>query len=210
MRYYRGKTRAIFLSIAVIAFNIICATTLWAQQAAPLRPAGISDRDRNILERETQLTMIEKDRQRAVKRDPQLAFAQIKEDFRRLQVLNNDVLRAVSSAREPNYKSISDSAKEIKKRAARLKLNLVFPEAEAERERGPERLIQAPDTSDLKPSVAALDTLIFSFVTNPVFKETGVVDARLGVKARSDLEAIIELSEKVRKNAEKMSKSASK
>jgi hypothetical protein len=208
MRYYRGKTRAIFLAIAVIAFNIICATTLWAQQVAPLRPAGLTERDRNILERETQLTMIEKDRQRAVKRDPQLAFAQIKEDFRRLQVLNNDVMRAVSATREPNYKSISDSAKEIRKRAARLKLNLVFPEAENEQET--ERLIQTPDTADLKPSVAALDTLIFSFVTNPVFKETGVVDARLGVKARRDLEAIIELSEKVRRNAEKISKSPSK
>jgi hypothetical protein len=192
MRYYRGKTRAIFLTIAVITFNIICATSLWAQQGVPLRPGGISERDRNILERETQLTMIEKDRQRAVKRDPQLSFAQIREDFRRLQVLNNDVMRAVSSGGEPNYKSISDSAKEIRRRAARLKLNLVFPEAESKE--GSPRLTQSPDASDLKPSVEALDTLIFSFVTNPVFKETGVINARLGVKARRDLEAIIELS----------------
>lgn len=209
MRYHRGKTRAIFLPIAVIAFNIIFVATLQAQQSMPMRPGGISERDRNLLERETQLTLIEKDRQRAVKRDPQLAFAQIREDFRRLQILNNDVMRAVSSSREPNYKTISDSAREIKRRAARLKLNLVFPEAEREEE-GPARLIQSPDASDLKPSVAALDTLIFSFVTNPVFKETSVVDARLGIKARRDLEAIIELSEKLRRNAEKMSKSASK
>ncbi len=207
MRYYRGKTRAIFLPIAVIAFNILFATALQAQQSMPARPGGISERDRNLLERETQLTLIEKDRQRAVKRDPQLAFAQIREDFRRLQILNNDVMRAVSSSREPNYRTISDSAKEIRRRAARLKLNLVFPEAEREEE-GSARLTESSDASDLKPSVAALDTLIFRFVTNPVFKETSVVDARLGVKARRDLEAIIQLSEKVRKNAEKMSKSA--
>ncbi|HEX8138737.1 MAG TPA: hypothetical protein VF544_14315 [Pyrinomonadaceae bacterium] len=208
MRYYRGKTRAIFLAIAVIAFNILFAASLRAQQGVPFRPGGISERDRNLLERETQLTMIEKDRQRAVKRDPQLAFAQIREDFRRLQILNNDVMRAVSTESEPNYKTISDSAREIRRRAARLKLNLVFPEAESRE--GLPRLTPSPGASDLKPSVEALDTLIFSFVTNPVFKETNVVDARLGVKARRDLEAIIELSEKVRKSAEKMSKSASK
>jgi hypothetical protein len=207
MRYYRGKTRVIFLTIAVAIFSTLFAAPMQAQQPMPMRPGGISERDRNLLERETQLTMIEKDRKRAVKNDPKLAFAQIKEDFRRLQILNNDVLRAVSSGGEADYKSISDSAKEIKKRAARLKLNLVFPEAEKD-ERPPS--LQPPDASDLKPSVAALDTLIFSFVSNPIFKEVGVVNAKLGIRARHDLEGIIELSEMVRKNAEKMSRSAAK
>jgi hypothetical protein len=207
MRYYRGKTRGIFLVIAVVAFSTFFAATLQAQQPMPMRPGGISERDRNLLERETQLTMIERDRKRAVKNDPKLAFAQIRDDFRRLQVLNNEVMRAVSSGVEPDYKSVSDSAKEIRKRAARLKLNLVFPEAE--KEEGA-RLLLSPDASGLKPSVAALDTLIFSFVTNPIFKETGVVNTKLGVRARRDLEGIIELSEMVRRNAEKMSKSAGK
>ncbi len=208
MRYYRGKTKGICLPIAVIAFSTFFATTLRAQQLGPMpRPAGLSDRDRNILERETQLTMMEKERRRAIKNDPQLSYAQIREDFRRLQILNNDVMRAVTLSSEPNYKQISDSAREIRKRAARLRLNLVFPEAE--KDDGP-RLVQPPEASGLKPSLAALDGLIFSFVSNPIFKEVKVVDARLGVKARRDLDGIIELSEKVRKNAEKMSKNAGK
>jgi hypothetical protein len=212
MRHYRGKTRGIFLTIAVVVFSTHFAANSYAQRGAPgpgsppPNPLGMSDRDLNILDREAQLTRIEKERRRAVKSDPQLAFTQIKDDFRRLQTVNNDVMRAVSSGRELDYKYISDSAREIKKRAARLKVNLVFPEAEGDE--GAAKLSE--DSSGLKPSLEALDGLISSFVTNPVFKEVGVVDTKLGVKARRDLDRIIELSEKVRKSAEKMSKNAGK
>lgn len=204
MRYYR-ETKGIFLPIAIVAFITLSATNLYAQQGAIPRPGGLSDRDRNLLERETQLTMIEKERRRFARNDPKLAYSQIREDFRRLQILNNNVMRTVSLSDEPDYKYISDSVREIKKRALRLKINLVFPEAE--RDEGP-RLVESADASDLKPALAALDGLIFSFVTNPVFKETAVVDAKLALKARRDLDGIIELSEKVRKNAERISKSA--
>jgi hypothetical protein len=211
MRYYkvRPKMKSILFPIAVVAYITLSATTLQAQHGAPgpgappPNPLGMSDRDLNILEREAQLTMIEKDRRRAVKNDPRLSLTQIKEDFRRLQVLNNEVMRAVSSRDQLDYKYISESAREIKKRAARLKINLVFPEAGSDEK---PRTGQDAETPEIKSALAALDGLIARFVTNPVFKEVGVVDTRLGVKAGRDLDEIIELSDKVRKNAERMSK----
>jgi hypothetical protein len=166
---------------------------------------GMSERDRNLMDREYQLRMLEKQRQRAVKTDPKLAFVQIKEDFRHIQMVDIEMMRAVTSGNGLDYKQIADSTAEIRKCAARLKTNLVFPEAENDEH---QREKTDPDTSGLKPSLMALDTLILSFVHNPIFKETGVVDAKLGGKAGRDLDSIIELSDKIRKSAERIRKNA--
>jgi hypothetical protein len=47
-----------------------------------------------------------------------------------------------------------------------------------------------------------------SFLSNPVFSDMGTLDNQLALKARRDLEDMIELSEVVRKGAEKLSKRA--
>jgi hypothetical protein len=167
----------------------------------------MSDRDRILLERETQLSMIERERRRAVQPEVRLSFAQIKEDFKRIQMVSIDMMRAVSSGNSLDYKRISESVREIKKRASRLKINLVFPEAGRDEKPHP---IQDANTPEITSSLMALDNLILNFVNNPVFKEIGVIDTRLGLKARRDLEEIIELSEKVRKSAEQMSRNTGK
>ena len=211
--YAKFAIKGILSMAAALAFTFTLALPTQAQYRAPgpeTTPAnalGMSDRDRNLLDRETQLSMIEKERRKAIKRDPQLAMAQIKDDFRHIQLVNRDMMRAVQSGSVLDYKVISEAASEIKKRAARLKTNLVFPEAEKTGER---QKSQDPEANGLPPSLMALDNLIYSFVTNPVFRETGVVDTKLGSKARDDLERIIELSDKVRKSAERMSKNARK
>lgn len=197
--------------LALISFSGIASVR--AQGRAPNAQTGdpgslgMSDRDRNLLERETQLRMLEKQRQRTVKTDPKLAFEQIREDFRRIQIVNQEVIRSVSTGNGLDYKYISEASAEIKKRAARLRMNLIFPEGEKNdaRQSAPD-----PEASGLKPSLLALDNLILSFVHNPVFKDAGVVDAKLGGRARRDLDIIIELSDKVRKMAERMKKNNEK
>jgi hypothetical protein len=197
--------------VATLAFILLSSVPLCAQGGArdipPPQPLGMSERDRNLLDREAQLSMMEKERRRASNPEVRLAFAQIKEDFKRLQIVDLEMMRAVSSGNGLDYKYISDSVREIKKRAARLKLNLVFPEAEKDDK---PQVGQEASAPEIKPSLMALDSLILSFVTNPVFKEVGVIDTRLGIKARRDLERIIELSEKVKKSAELMIKNAGK
>ena len=195
----RAAALALVLSSGILVQAQVRAPTL---DGEPGR-SGMSDRDRNLLDRENQLRQLEKHRQRAVKNDPRLAFVQIREDFRHIQIVDYETMRAASSGNGLDYKQIEESMAEIRKCAARLKTNLVFPEAEKEEHR---REKSDPDTDGIKPSLAALDTLVLSFVHNPIFKETGVVDAKLGGKAGRDLDSIIELSEKIRKSAERMRK----
>jgi hypothetical protein len=196
------------LIAAALALILSSGIHVQAQFRAPTidgDPArtGMSDRDRNLLDRENQLRMLEKQRQRAVKTDPKLAFVQIREDFRHIQMVDYEMMRAASSGNGLDYKQVAEAVAEIKKYAARLKNNLVFPELEKDEHR---REKSDPEVDGLKPSMVALDALILSFVHNPIFKETGVVDAKLGGKAGRDLDSIIDLSEKIRKSAERMRK----
>jgi hypothetical protein len=45
-----------------------------------------------------------------------------------------------------------------------------------------------------------------SFLTNPVFSDMGTLDNQLALKARRDLEYVIDLSEVLKSGADKLSK----
>jgi hypothetical protein len=165
--------------------------------------------ERNLREREFMLRMLENEARRPQRRpEPQLAYAQLKDDFMRLQVVNNDLAQAVSSGSALDFKFVARSASEIKKRASRLKLNLALPEPEKDAKRPRTEVPAEPE--HLKTSLSTLDDLILSFVHNPVFQSVNVIDAQMSMKARRDLEAIIDLSDKIKKSSERLSKSADK
>ena len=108
---------------------------------------------------------------------PALPFLQIREDFRQIQIVHNEMMAAAFSVKplDPlNYKGISKATAEINKRAGRLKSMLQLPKPQ------PEKTQAFKDvTSDvhLKVVLLALDNLIMRFVQNPSFGHTGVVDA---------------------------------
>jgi hypothetical protein len=56
----------------------------------------------------------------------------------------------------------------------------------------------------------ALNKLLDGFLHNPIFSDAGEIDLQLAAKARRDLEDITVLSEKLRKNADKRSKTSGK
>jgi hypothetical protein len=163
----------------------------------------------NDLEREMNQRTLEDQLGRPLKRrEPRLSFQQISEDFTRIQVVNNDLVRAASRDGELDLKFVAKSTAEIRKLAERLKENLVLPEPEA----GAQRLQTefGPEPEQLKPALTALGKLVAGFAHNPVFKEPKVVDAQMSAKARRDLEEIIELSGQLRKTSEKLNKTARK
>jgi hypothetical protein len=141
-------------------------------------------------------------------REQHLSFMQISEDFKRIQLVNNDLVVAASRDAALDLKFVAKSASEIRKLAVRLKDNLVLPEPEKGF-----RHVQAeiePEAGQLKASLLALGKLVAGFAHNPVFKEPNVVDAQMSAKARRDLEEIITLSDQVRKSSEKLNKLAQK
>jgi hypothetical protein len=138
--------------------------------------------------------------------DPDPRFPEIKEDFERIQVINSRDLQAGASGEGLDYKKVSDAAAEIKKRATRLKSNL-FPAESEKQSKGKGQATEDPQ--DLKSMLAALDRAITSFVTNPIFQNTKVVDPKDSTKAQHDLETVIKLSTRIKKDADQLNKAGS-
>jgi hypothetical protein len=139
-------------------------------------------------------------------REPRLAFMQIREDFLRLQVVNNDLARAVSGAGQLDFKLVAKSASEIKKRAERLKENLALPEADDDK-KVPASAPPA-DPEQLRVALSRLDGIVLRFTNALHAKGVNRFDAQSSARLRLDLVAIIGLSERVKKGSEKLAEAA--
>jgi hypothetical protein len=146
-------------------------------------------------------------RKPAVRREQRLPFAQLSEDFTRIQVVNNELVVAAGRSEPLDLKFVAKSASEIRKLAERLRDNLALPELDKAHKPTMEDITE---TDQLRSSLSTLGKLIAGFAHNPVFKETNVVDAQLSAKARRDIEEIIELSGQIKKSSEKLNKAAQK
>lgn len=142
------------------------------------------------------------------KRDPQEVMAEVNDDLKQLQVLTASIsTHAAATAQALNYQSILADVAEVKKRSTRLRTDLALPQAEKDEKRNN---FKDAEKGELQPALAELNQLLESFLHNPVFSDAGAVDMQLAAKARRDLEDIVVLSEKVRKNAEKRGKMGAK
>lgn len=139
---------------------------------------------------------------------PILPYARGKEDFRTLQLVNNEMMQAVfvtAAAGPTDYERVSAAAAEINKRASRLRTNLRLPAQQAKASPLP----PAPDIADdgqLRASLRELDKAIMEFVTNPGFRQSGTVDVRHSAAAAETLTRVTELSRAVRLGAERIRK----
>jgi hypothetical protein len=193
----RARIKGAMLTLALVVLTI---SSLFVQ--AQSRPPGpTSDRDRNLRDREMQITLLEKGVKEPPRRESRLLLREINEDFARLQVLNNEIKLRAAVGAVLDHKYLSDAAREIKKRSSRLRTNLVFPDY-AKRDKTEKTI----PTDGLRPQLVTLDRLIRSFVTNPVFTDAGVINAGLAARARGDLDDIIDLSDKIKKQAAKLNK----
>jgi hypothetical protein len=62
------------------------------------------------------------------------------------------------------------------------------------------------DPDQLRSLLSSLSNSINGFVENPVFESAKVIDARLSEQAGRDLRQIIELSKRIRKSSERLSR----
>jgi len=127
--------------------------------------------------------------QKQYQRQQLLAQAALKNDFRNLQIVNNELMRRifeVPTNQRPSDKEIRTSLGEIKKLAKRLQLNFAMPEFKSE--------AAAPDVA-MNPGLLLLDKSVMSFVENPLFQELRVYDPELATRASKDMSQILRLSE---------------
>jgi hypothetical protein len=202
---YEKSSRNTFISLCAIA----CLSALPAPCRAQHRttPADSMRRaEQDMISREWNLTHIIDEADKKFKKEVISLFPQVQEDFRRLQIVNNEMMQTVFVAKSLDYMLISTSTEEIKRRALRLRQNLTLPRISRNEEN--HKFHEASGYEQLKASLLLLDHSIMSFVTNPLFKLPNVIDPKLAETATVDLESIIKLSDAVRKDAGKLSKSA--
>ena len=175
-----------------------------AQQGQPRTPAprnstvDMRARDREMRDRSMALDRIGKDDKTVSE-----LVEKLKSDFRRLQTIDNELMRDVSQSLDLDYARISESAGEMNQCAKRLRANmsiLTAPDGEKDL-----KLQEAKDDGQLKQSLNRLDDAVSSFVNS-----MAVVDAKSGSKAATDLSSVIQLSDTVKKSAKKLSRRAEK
>jgi hypothetical protein len=138
------------------------------------------------------------------------AIEQTRNDFKRIQLVRNDLVDLLVSKRPFDYKQLAGQAEEINKRAHRLKSFLMKPQPEAEKSAGEKKADDAAapvyDEAALRGALVKLCNTIHSFTGNPMFKNPEVVEAQQPAKAGGELLNIISLSEHVKLNAARMAK----
>jgi hypothetical protein len=132
------------------------------------------------------------------------AVEQVKQDFRQIQIVRNDLVRTLLADKPLDYKLVSDKAGEINKRAERLKTNLM-PIVPEEKEKSTKGQIEL-NHDEMKGALVELCNQIAFFIDNPVLKAPGTVDVQQSAKAGGDLLSIIELSGNIKRSAERLKK----
>ena len=187
------------LLLVTVGGVFVCAAATTAHAQAGPRQIKSGERENSARENEAMAP--------TRKRNPQEVMAEVNEDLLHLRTLNDGIsTHAAATNQTLNYKSIVENVTEIKKRSTRLKTDLALPQDEKNKSAD----FKDAEKGELQPHLAALNKLLHSFLHNPIFSDAGDIDMQLAARARRDLEDIIVLSEKLRKNADKRSKTSGK
>jgi hypothetical protein len=163
--------------------------------------------EQEMMNREWNLTHVPDTVNQQFRKQEVSLFRQISEDFRRIQIVNNQTMQAVFVNKSFDYKLIGSATDEIRKRAQRLRQNLALPKTPGTDARQNNVGTQnSLDQEQLKVSLVTLDHSVMGFVMNPLFKLPNVLDTRLAETAGRDLDRIIQFSDVIRRNVEKLAR----
>jgi hypothetical protein len=205
--------RLIFIdSVAAFALVMVISTSVAAQARPNPRTSTHGrppDSVTEMRERDMNIRRLELERESKAKPTLEVSketIKQVNEDFARIQEINSEVIHDYVSGKSPDYRRISEAMAEIRKRASRLQTNLLLP-ANDDAEGEPAASRGASNRAGRSP-LLDLNDLIFSFVTNPIFKNENTIDLALGAKAKHDLASIVDLSDRISRGADKLNKTA--
>ena len=196
--------RPIFFALPLILF---CVSPVFAQGGGPpaIDTSANAERIRQqqMSSREYQLRNFGKEPNKPMdRRQVEALMAQTAEDFDRILTLHNEIARAITSDKDLDYHFVSDATAEIKKRASRVQSSLALrlsPDESVDLEKAP-----AVQEQPVKDELIKLCHQIRSFVTNPSIANPTTVNAEQMTKARKDLETVIQLSARIKKDADKL------
>jgi len=196
-------------TIILSTLTLICvAVDVKPQPRGPASPSqGIRERNRAMDEYDRTLNRMKNDA-KAVNERRRNLFPQINEDFQRIQVIHNEIVRMLQPDKSLNYDRLAELTDDMKKRSARLRENLSLPEPQ-KTEAKPAHAEEI-DESHMKKNIVALHDLVVDFVANPIFKNLGVVDAKTIDDATQNLNNIIAISDEIKRETKIVGKPAKK
>lgn len=131
--------------------------------------------------------------------DRQINYSQIKQDFELLQKLENEIVKTYVTGKQINYSRIGELSSKLSECAERLDKNLLLSVEKTEKKSN--KNITEPE--DIKEIIVVLDKSVGKFVTNPVFQNLNVIEAKDAEKAEFELKKIIRLSDFLARKTEK-------
>jgi hypothetical protein len=187
-------------SLALLAIALITCLRCPAQ-GQDIDPSGIRARSNTM-------KMLERDAKRSGVRLPESPadLRQLRKDFERIQILDRDVIAVQAAGGVRDFQELSNAAAEIRKRAERLQALLLPPVKAKGRIDEKEVQTDVGVPHELPAMLTKLDASIRSLVTNPVFRNTRVIDAAHTMQARSDMASVLTLSERIREEADREQK----
>lgn len=197
------------LSVAALFCLCLAATTLAQGKPAGAGPPpnnnpNVGDRIRQIDEgrlrgAETNVSLEEENQKRL-----QGAIVNMKDDYKRIQVLRNDIARNLVARKAIEYKLVAEQTAEINKRASRMN---VYMQARVPDEQKPNTVDEIKN-EEMVGALVKLCKLIDSFTENPALKNAATVNSKDIAKSKEDkanadrdLLAIIKLSASIQKKS---------
>jgi hypothetical protein len=191
-------------TVLLCALLTVLASAVIAKSQGGYPGPAARERNRAMDDYDRTLNRMKNDARAASERRRSL-FPQINEDFQRIQVIHNEIVRMLQSDKGLKYDRLADLTGDMKKRGERLRQNLSLPEPEKNETQSPHP--EAIDEPHIKKTIGDLHDLIVSFVANPIFKNLGVVDAKVVDAASANLDGIIGLSDEIKREAKLLGKS---
>lgn len=218
MRNQRASSSIVVVGfVAAVCLFAFTADSAWAQQTVPGGPPPPGQRDpfaeiRERQQREAQLRsaeMIGTSKPKNQRGADSVAAAQLREDFKNIQILRNKLVRHLQSDKPLDYKFIAVETAEINRRAGRLKMHMLREVARKDDKKETESPVEIGD-EQVKDALVTMCRRIDSFTESPVFKEPDVVNVEQSAKANRDLRHIILLSGGIKRTAERLNQTHKK
>ncbi len=197
-----------FLSILVML-----ATSVFLNVYPQVTPPGAGDkdlRDNNIRMRSVEIERVKREAAKGnsplfllINSDIESKYPQIKEDFESIQISQTAIIKAYTTGEKIDYTIIESSAEVINRNAKRLDSNLFASKMEKKENKSKQK-----EAINIKNLIVELDNAIGSFVSSKMFLDLKVIDPETAKKTRVDLASIMELADKLSKEAKVKKKTA--
>jgi hypothetical protein len=212
MENHRALSFVLRVGFAAAVCFLLAPTSAQSQQTVP-GPPPVKDPFADVRERRNREASLRSAEmvgapKEVDTRDLEVAAKQMREDFKGIQVMRNNVVRHLLSEKPLDYKFIAGETERINKRAHRLQAHLVRESVEVEK-KYEDKPVELGD-NQMKDALVTMCKRIDSFTENPSFKLPDVVDVAQSAKAGRDLRHIILLSEGIVKLAEKLNRTPGK